>query len=150
MDLTAYFAKARNVRTVTAGTKILESGAPADFMYVLLEGSASIVVGSTVVEIAGPGAMIGEMALVDNEARSATVIARTRCRLVPIDPAHFELLIQEQPAFARHVLNVVVDRLRRMNEHLVHTQGIHGVRVRVTAGSLDSVPMPVTRRQDHH
>jgi CRP-like cAMP-binding protein len=40
-------------------------------MYVLLEGSAEIMVGDLVVEAAGPGALLGEMALIDARARRA-------------------------------------------------------------------------------
>ena len=52
-------------------------------MYVLLEGSASVLlVGGKVIEIAKPGALLGEMALVDSSFRSATVITRSVCRVL--------------------------------------------------------------------
>jgi CRP-like cAMP-binding protein len=58
------------------------------------------------------------MALVDRSPRSATVLTRTACRLVAIDCEHFDLLVRETPAFARHVMRIMAQRLRRMNERL--------------------------------
>jgi CRP-like cAMP-binding protein len=139
MDLVKHFHNARSVWIVSPGTEIFKTGEPASVMYVLIEGAASVIVGNTIVEIAGAGALLGEMALIDSQERSATVIARTRCRLVPIEPDHFELLIRETPAFARHVMNLMMNRLRRMNENLVGTQGISGVRTRVTTKTARSL-----------
>ncbi len=64
----------------------------------------------------GPGAIFGEMVLVDNSPRSATAIARTDCRVVPISEKRFQFLIQETPYFAIQVMQIMATRLRRMNE----------------------------------
>ncbi len=127
------------METVPQGTTLFNAGDIADFMYVLMEGQANIMVGRTIVEVAGPGSLLGEMALVDRQPRSATVVTRSPCRLVAIDPEHFDLLVQEAPAFARHVLQVMARRLRRMNENLSATQPIGGVNVRVTANTSRSM-----------
>ncbi len=87
-------------------------------MYVLLEGSAAVCVGGKVIEVAEPGALLGEMALVDTSVRSATVISRSNCRVLSIDRLQFDLLVRESPEFARHVMAVMASRLRRMNERL--------------------------------
>ena len=139
MDILEHFRRARRMETVPQGTTLFRTGDAADFMYVLMEGQANIMVGRTIVEIAGPGSLLGEMALVDRQPRSATVVTRTRCRVVPIDPDHFDLLIHEAPAFGRHVMRVMVERLRRMNENLGATQPIGGVNVRVTANTSRSL-----------
>jgi CRP/FNR family transcriptional regulator, cyclic AMP receptor protein len=52
-----------------------------------MEGQANILVGNTIVEVATRGTLLGEIALIDGEPRSATVVARTECRVVPIDAA---------------------------------------------------------------
>src|SRR4051812_38039033 len=102
MDLKEHFAKARNIITLPPNEVLFRLGDPAESMFVILHGQLDILVSNKLVEIAGPGDVVGEMALVDLGTRSATVVTRTRANLVPIDIAHFDLLILEDPGFARH------------------------------------------------
>jgi len=46
------------------------------------------------------------------------VVARNNCKLVPIDEKRFSTLVQQTPAFAIHVMTILVERLRRMNRIL--------------------------------
>jgi CRP-like cAMP-binding protein len=55
------------------------------------------------------------MALIDNEPRSATVIAKTHCRLVEVDQGQFQYMVSEGPFFALRVMKVMADRLRKTN-----------------------------------
>ena len=57
--------------------------------------------------------MLGEMALIDNSPRSATVKAKTDCTLAVINQKRFMTLIQQTPYFAIQVMSVLADRLRR-------------------------------------
>ena len=138
-DVIEHFRQAAKVVSLPAGVELFRSGDPGEVMYVVMEGYANILVGSTIVEIAGPGSLLGEMALVDQKPRSATVVTRTRSRLVPIGVAEFDLLVHETPAFSRYVLKAVVERLRRMNENLGAVQRLEGVNVRVTANTSRSM-----------
>ena len=70
-------------------------------------------VGETLVESAAPGALVGEVALVDSSPRTATVVATERCHLAKIDERRFHFLVQ--PYFATHVMKVLTERLRHMN-----------------------------------
>ena len=63
----------------------------------------------------GPGALIGEMALIDDSPRTASAVAKTSCRLAEIDRRRFHFLVQQTPHFATHVMKTLADRLRRMN-----------------------------------
>ena len=119
MDLIAHFQGARNLIFIQAGVPLFNEGEPGKTMYVLMEGSAAVVVAGQVIEVAGPGALLGEMALVDTALRSATAIARSNCRLLPINTTQFDLLVRESPEFARHVMMVMAGRLRRMNQRLL-------------------------------
>lgn len=130
MDLLAHFQRARNVVSVPAGGVLFAEGDPATNMYILLEGQADICVGGDVVESALPPALLGEMALVDGSARSATVVSRANCRLVSIDTKQFDLLVRESPEFARQVMSVMAGRLRAMNERLREAIGELSVRGR--------------------
>jgi CRP/FNR family transcriptional regulator, cyclic AMP receptor protein len=68
-----------------------------------------------VLDVAGPGDIVGEMALIDAKSRSATAQAKSDCRLAPVDERRFLFLVHEHPLFALHVMRVLADRLRRMN-----------------------------------
>src|ERR1041385_800018 len=112
-----FAADADTVR-LSPGAELFRAGDPGHEMFVLLEGVADIVVGGKVVETALRGALIGEMALIEASPRAATVVAKTACRLARIDQRRFLSLVQKDPAFASHVMKVLVDRLREMNRRL--------------------------------
>jgi CRP-like cAMP-binding protein len=84
-------------------------------IYVLLEGEMDIRLGDYVVETAKEGALIGEMALIDDSPRAANAVAKSACRLAQIDQRRFDFLVQQHPHFARHVMKELADRLRHMN-----------------------------------
>ena len=115
MDIIDLFRHDRNFLTIAAGQPVFLVGDAGRVMFVLIEGQADVLVGEEVVESAGPGTIFGEMALIDHAPRSATVIARTECRLLPIDVERFDTLIQKTPDFARHVMKVMAGRIRNMN-----------------------------------
>jgi CRP/FNR family transcriptional regulator, cyclic AMP receptor protein len=66
--------------------------------------------------VAGRGAIIGEMALVDQSSRSASVHALTPVRLARIDRRRFLYLVQNTPSFAIDVMKVMAARIRRFDE----------------------------------
>lgn len=98
-----------------AGQIVFPAGAAGSTMFVVVDGEVEIRVSDTQVEIGCPGAIIGEMALIDDNPRSATVIAKTDCRLSEIDRRRFDFLVSETPHFARAVMRVMADRLRKAN-----------------------------------
>jgi CRP/FNR family cyclic AMP-dependent transcriptional regulator len=108
-----------NTVQLAAGETLFRTGDTASEMFVLLEGTLDIMVGDQVVEASSSGALIGEMALIDNTPRTATVVGKTPCRLARIDQRRFHFLIQQNPFFATHVMKVLADRLRNMNQRLV-------------------------------
>ena len=113
MNLAELFRHETELQTLTAGQFLFKEGEPGEMMYVLMSGTAEIMVRSRVVETAQPGAIIGEMAMIDDGPRSATVVAKSDCRLLAIDRKRFNFLIQQTPNFALHVMRVIADRLRR-------------------------------------
>lgn len=76
------------------------------------------MVGGQVVETVEKGGLFGEMALIEKENRVATAVAKTDCRVVAVDETRFLFLVQQTPNFALHVMRVLSDRLRRMDERL--------------------------------
>jgi CRP-like cAMP-binding protein len=71
--------------------------------------------GETVEEI-GAGGIFGEMALIDQSPRGATVTAVEDCEVIPIDERLFIILVQRSPYFGLEVMRILVGRLRSMNE----------------------------------
>jgi CRP/FNR family transcriptional regulator, cyclic AMP receptor protein len=98
-----------------AGQHVLEAGDSGDTMFVIIEGEVEIKIGTHTAEIAGPGSIVGELALIDDEPRSAAAVAKTDCRLVPVDRRRFIYMVQETPNFALAVMKVLADRLRATN-----------------------------------
>jgi CRP/FNR family transcriptional regulator, cyclic AMP receptor protein len=109
------FRDAPEVIAVAAGDYIFRAGEPARVMYLIIEGEVDLMLGDTVVETAKEGAFIGEMALIDDEPRSASARALGECRVFPIDEARFQSLVQETPFFALQVMKALARRLRRMD-----------------------------------
>ncbi|MFH0934989.1 MAG: cyclic nucleotide-binding domain-containing protein [Pseudomonadota bacterium] len=113
MNLAELFRHETDLLALKAGQTLFNEGEHGDLMYVVMSGTVMIVINNKVVEAAEAGAIVGEMAMVDDGARSATVIAKTDSALLPIDRKRFNFLVQQTPNFALHVMRVIADRLRR-------------------------------------
>lgn len=110
------FSREANPVRLAPGEILFKAGDAADGMYVMLEGALDVTVGGKVVEHSTRGAILGEMALIDQSPRGATVVAREPSSLVKLDQRRFQFLIQQNPFFATHVMKVLADRLRQMNQ----------------------------------
>ena len=89
----------------------------------VLRGSIRISTASpqgreVVLAILGAGEIFGEMALIDNEPRSASAIAITDVELVPVTEKQFLFLVSQTPYFALKVMRVLAQRLRATNKTL--------------------------------
>jgi len=109
------FRHASDTRALSAGEYLFRQGEAADLMYILVEGEVDILVEDTIVDTVGPETVLGEMAMIDAEPRSASVRAKTACRVVPIDQKRFQFLIQQTPYFAIEVMRILAHRLQKMN-----------------------------------
>ena len=118
MDFSNLFRHETETVRIPAGNLILKAGEPSAVMYVLIAGEAEIRLGDQALQQVGPGALLGEMALIDHAPGSADVVAISDCRLVAIDERRFRFLIQQTPNFALEVMKVIAQRLRNMNQRL--------------------------------
>lgn len=118
MNLAELFQHETNLQALPSCETLFKEGQAGDLMYVLMSGTADIIVHDQVVETIQPGAIVGEMAMIDDGARSATVIAKSDCQLLPIDKKRFNFLVQQTPNFATHVMRVIAKRLRRTDSLL--------------------------------
>ena len=102
-------------RTYEPGDKVFIEGSPGTSMYVVLDGNIEISVGGKSMEVAGRGAIIGEMAMIDSSTRSATVVAKDYCVLAQLNQSQFLSLIEKIPTFSLSVMMSLVTRLRNVD-----------------------------------
>jgi CRP-like cAMP-binding protein len=95
------------------GEFLFQEGEAGEHMYVLARGNAEILLGDQVVEDAGIGAIVGEMAVIEPGPRSASVRARGDCEFVEIDQNRFDYLVSQTPQFATRVMRIMATRLRK-------------------------------------
>lgn len=115
MNFLSMFKCTSDIESYPAGSTIFKEGAPGKVMYAILDGDVELRIGDILIEVVTVGNVIGEMALIDAQPRSATAIAVTDCRLAPISEKQFLLLVQETPFFSLYVMRVLADRLRKMD-----------------------------------
>ena len=115
MNPAELFRQESNTVQLASGDFLFREGEKGEKMYVLLEGEVDIFLGDFVLETAGPGTLLGEMALIDDSPRTANAVAKTPAKLAPIDRHRFHFLVQQTPHFATHVMKILADRLRHMN-----------------------------------
>ena len=80
--------------------------------FLILEGSAKVTIGGKTRARLGPGDFFGEVALLDRGPRTATVTSTSPIRLIGITAWVFRGLLEEHPAIALKMLEVVARRLR--------------------------------------
>jgi CRP/FNR family cyclic AMP-dependent transcriptional regulator len=110
------------LRVFHAGEVVFEENSVGRQMYVVNAGRVHVLRSSNGQQVQigslGPGDIFGEMALVDDLPRSATVVAaEADTRILEIDHALFIYIVGQQPAFALMVLKAISLRLRTQYEH---------------------------------
>ena len=107
-----------DVLVLPVGHTLFSEGDAGDSMYVLVSGTADVMLRGKILETAKSGAILGEMAIIDNSPRAATVVAREDCSLIAINANRFSALNRDMPDFALHVMRAMADRLRRVGKLL--------------------------------
>jgi signal transduction histidine kinase len=103
---------------------ICREGTPADRFFIILEGTVEVWKdwGSAepdLLAVHGPGHLFGEMALIDELPRSATVVAHDPVRLLSIERQDFHRIITENASVALSVMRSVSSMVRTSNERFV-------------------------------
>jgi len=106
------------VREFKAGDIIFRAGDEAKELFVIQSGKVQIRLDDHVLETLSDYNVFGEMALIDAAPRSATAVAISDVKLVPIGEKQFLFLISHTPYFALNVLRVMARRLRAANSIL--------------------------------
>jgi len=101
-----------------AGTVLFTEKDVADVMYVVLEGEVEVTLHGEPLGLEGPGGIIGEMAMINATTRSASATALNKVKLARLDRDQFRTLVGENAEFALHVMSVLANRLRAINEYI--------------------------------
>jgi CRP-like cAMP-binding protein len=97
--------------SLPAGAVLMREGERGREFVVIVEGSVDVRKDGALLRTMGPGDFAGEIALVANVPRTATVVATTPVRLLVLSDRAFARLIQETPSIASKVLAVLGERL---------------------------------------
>ncbi|MHC4222819.1 MAG: cyclic nucleotide-binding domain-containing protein [Planctomycetota bacterium] len=101
---------------------IVRQGEPGRAMYVIQEGTVDIIVErdgrEVLLRTAGAGEIVGEMAIVDQEVRSATVRVKGEARILTVDKKTFLRRISEDPTLAFRVVEIMSRRIRELSREV--------------------------------
>jgi CRP-like cAMP-binding protein len=101
------------------GNKLIVEGQTGNFggMGIVVRGSVKVVRGADqVIARLGPGEIFGEMSLIDEQPRSASVIADETTEIALLSARDFRSLIAEEPDIAMRILAVLAERLREARQ----------------------------------
>jgi CRP-like cAMP-binding protein len=105
-------------RHFDAGEKIFLEEDLGDAMYMVRSGRVDIITYGIVLENIRAGGIFGEMALIDDGARSAAAMATEPTEVVAIDKPTFLAVVRDDPQFALKVMGLLASRLRRTNKQI--------------------------------
>jgi CRP/FNR family transcriptional regulator, cyclic AMP receptor protein len=99
-----------------AGSKLTSQGAAGHEFIVVFEGQVEVIKGGTVVAELGPGDFFGEIALLAQQPRTATVIARTSVSIAVMAEAEFRALLAMFPELGVGLARAMAQRLAEPTE----------------------------------
>lgn len=97
------------------GAVLTQQGEVGREAFLVTSGEVQIIVNGHPIATAGPGSMLGEMALLDLKPRSATLVALNDAELVSYDARQFRKILDDMPAGARATLEERDERFRAEN-----------------------------------
>jgi CRP/FNR family transcriptional regulator, cyclic AMP receptor protein len=145
-------------RTYPKNSVILFEDDPGDALYVVGQGQTKVVLigedgREVILSVLGQGEFFGEMALIDDEPRSAHVIAMEDSTLIVIRREDFQGILRQSPGIALALLRELSRRLRRVDEK-VGSLVLLDVNGRVAQLLLELADEEggerITRRLTHH
>ncbi|MCB9965299.1 MAG: EAL domain-containing protein [Rhodospirillales bacterium] len=104
-------------RHYNAGDYIMHQGDVGEYAYFIEEGQVEIVLqkqdgSSQIIGTRGPGTIIGEMAIIDNEPRTASVRATNTCKVLEISREDFHRRLSGSDAVLQTIMQVILTRYR--------------------------------------
>ena len=154
----ARFADVTREREYPKNSVILFEDDPGDALYIVSAGQVKVVLigedgREVILSVLGDGDFFGEMALIDDEPRSAHVIAMRDSQLLVLRRDDFQAQLVAQPKIGLKLLRVLVQRLRRADEKIggLVLLDVNGRVARLLLDMADEGGGPkVTRHLTHH
>lgn len=115
------------IRAYPPGHVLCQEGAYENVFYIVAEGNVIITKkiadeeAERVLRIGGKGDLVGEMALIQNAPRAATVRATTDCTVLEMEKRDFETILSRSPAMAIDIIRITLDRIRA-NDQMAITE----------------------------
>jgi CRP-like cAMP-binding protein len=111
------------VRTVPAGTDILRAEDPGDVAYIVLDGTVKVQLDrpdgtAVILAILRAGEVVGELSLIDQLGRAASVLSMEPTRLAWLTYTDFWSCPRSMPVMAYNLAGILSRRLRRSNAHV--------------------------------
>ncbi len=120
-----HMAALTDLRTYPPDTVLCHEGAHEEIFYVLAEGTAVISKrmgddgDERILRMAGKGDLIGEMALIQNSPRAATVRTTSECTVLEMEKRDFEATLQRSPRMALDIIRITLDRMRENDQAMI-------------------------------
>ena len=140
LDVTS-LSRLASRRRCPKDTVVFFENEEGDSVFMILEGRIKVTIlgddgREIILSMLGPGDFFGEMALLDNEPRSATAIAVEDTELLSLHRTDFQSVMGNNPAISAALIKVLSTRLRRAN-HQISTLALLDVYGRVARVILD-------------
>ncbi|HUQ73909.1 MAG TPA: cyclic nucleotide-binding domain-containing protein [Burkholderiales bacterium] len=110
-------------RSAARGTTIMAGGDATDSLYIVLSGRLKVMMSDSdgkevILTLLGPGEFFGEMGLIDDEPRSASVVAIEACELLSIAKRDFKKCLSDSFEMTMQVMRSLVRRLREADRKI--------------------------------
>ena len=106
--------------TFAAGQPIVLQGQVGNGLYIVVSGQARVVQGTRELDRLGPGDLFGEIAVIDQQPRSASVYAVEPTTCLTIASWDLLALLERDPKLALNLLRELAARVRRADVQLRH------------------------------
>src|SRR6266446_8899008 len=131
--------------TLKRGTTIVSKGDPGNSLIAVISGTVKISVSSpdgrsAIFNLIGPGEIIGEIAVLDGQARTADATANTNCEIFVIDRREFLPFVRSHPALATKFIELLCAKLRWTSDQ------VEEVILQNLAGRLASALLRLTEK----
>lgn len=110
-------------KSAPRGSMILVAGDATDSLYIVLAGRLKVMMSDSegkevILSILGPGEFFGEMGLIDDSPRSASVVALEACELLAVSKRDFARLLAQSVEMTVAVMRGLVRRLREADRKI--------------------------------
>ena len=109
-------AKVTEDMEVEEGKVLTREGQSGSEFFVIIDGEVSVTKDGQQIRTLGPGDFFGEIALLEDTPRTATVVAKTPLRFFVLTRQSFRSMLAHQPELERKVLAALEERVRATSE----------------------------------